>query len=449
MPTLLVTSLRRRRDASALAGLLGVTLLALGAPAPAHAASVTGAAFSGGAGTFTAPNGTVYANQGAPLTLSLDTDGNTQCVDVIDGSGTTIATQSASKGQSAWTFSGSAYPWLTAGAGSGVVQYTTKAWRNVNGQGKCVANQNETFGVQSAAYTLDNTAPTAAGALTPAPNGAGWNKSDVTVTWTGADTGGSGVKSVTPATDTVTTDGTVTKTATITDNVGNTATSAPVTVKLDKTAPTITGSRTPAANANGWNNTDVTVSFTPSDATSGVKSASAPTTLSGNGANQSVTGTVTDNADNTASTTVSGVNIDKVPPTLSGKPTSDPNGAGWFNHDVTIAWTATDTLSGASAPANSTISGEGAGLTATATTTDRAGNSSGSVQSAPVRIDRTAPHTTVAAPPAWNRTDVTLSLVADDALSGVAATHHVLDGGPEATGTSVPVSSEGRHTLEF
>ena len=121
------------------------------------------------------------------------------------------------------------------------MSYTTKAWKNVNGNGKCTANQNETFGVQSAAYTLDNTAPTATGAVSPAPNGAGWNKSDVTVTWTGADTGGSGVKSVTPATDTVTTDGTVTKTTTVTDNVGNTATSAPVTVKLDKTAPTIIG----------------------------------------------------------------------------------------------------------------------------------------------------------------------------------------------------------------
>ena len=148
----------------------------------------------------------------------------------------------------------------------------------------------------------------------------------------------------------MTTDGTVTKTATVTDNVGNTATSAPVTVKLDKTAPTITGSRTPAANANGWNNTDVTVSFAPSDATSGVKTSSAPTTLSTSAANQSVTGTVTDNADNTASTTVSGINIDKVAPTLSGTPTTDPNAAGWYKGDVTVAWTATDALSGTTQP---------------------------------------------------------------------------------------------------
>ncbi|MFC7491636.1 MULTISPECIES: OmpL47-type beta-barrel domain-containing protein [unclassified Knoellia] len=437
----------RRLPAAFVASAMVVAGVGVVAPA-AHAASVTSAAFSGGAGTFTGANGTVYAKQGGALTLTLVTDGNTQCVDVIDGNSNTIATQSATKGQSSWTFSGSAYPWLTAGTGSGVVQYTTKAWRNVNGQGKCVANQNENFGVQSAAYTLDNTAPTATGALSPAPNGAGWNKGDVTVTWTGADSGGSGVKSVTPATDTVTADGTVTKTATVTDNVGNTGTSAPVTVKLDKTAPSITGSRTPAANANGWSNTDVTVSFTSSDATSGIKTSTAPTTLSTSAANQSVTGTAVDNADNTASTTVSGISIDKVAPTLSGTPTTNPNAAGWYTGDVAVAWTAADALSGTTNPANSTITGEGTALTASATATDKAGNST-NAQSAAVRIDRTAPTTTVTAPPAWNKTDLTLTLVPNDGLSGVAQTFYELDGGARTAGTSVPVTAEGSHTLKF
>src|SRR3954465_15593169 len=159
---------RRRRFVALLASFTTVVapaVVSLSAGS-ADAASVTSASFSGGAGTFTAANGTVYAKQGGALTLTVNTDGNTRCVDVIDGNGNTIATKSGSN-SATWTFSGSAYPWLTAGAGSGVVQYTTKAWRNVNGNGNCVANQNENFGVQSAAYTLDNTAPTATGALTP------------------------------------------------------------------------------------------------------------------------------------------------------------------------------------------------------------------------------------------------------------------------------------------
>ena len=142
-----------------------------------------------------------------------------------------------------------------------------------------------------------------------------------------------------------------------------------MTVKLDKTTPTITGSRTPAANANGWNNTDVTVSFTCSDSPAGIKSCSGPATLSTSGANQSATGTAVDNADNSATATVSDINIDKVAPILAGAPTTSPNAAGWYNGDVTIHWTASGRrcpgLAG-SAPADSTITGEGTGLTASA-----------------------------------------------------------------------------------
>ncbi|MDX6229227.1 MAG: large repetitive protein, partial [Frankiales bacterium] len=399
----------------------------------ATAASVTSAVFSGGAGTFTAGNGTVYAKQTAALTLTVSTDDKTKCVDV-----TGAVTGRQTTGSSPFTFP------VTAGVGNGL-QIANITVGNGNNASGC----NGSTSTFSASYVLDNTGPTVSGALNPSPNAAGWNKTNVTVTWTATDPGGSGIATVIPASDTVTTDGTVTKSAIATDNVGNSASGSKV-VKLDKTAPTITGSRTPAANGNGWNNTDVTVSFTSSDATSGIKTSSGPTTLSTSAAGQSVTGTAVDNADNSVSATVSGINIDKVPPTLSGAPTTSPNAAGWYKGDVTVAWIAADTLSGTSNPANSTIGGEGTGLTASATAIDRAGNTSGSVQSAPaVKIDRTAPNTTVTAPPAWNKTDVTLSLVANDGLSGVDRTFYQLDGGTQTVGTSVPVTAEGNHTLKF
>ncbi len=69
-----------------------------------------------------------------------------------------------------------------------------------------------------------------------------------------------------------------TKIASASDRLGNQATGA-VVVKLDKTAPTIAGSRSPAANAAGWNNTNIVVSFTCSDALAGIKSCPATTTL--------------------------------------------------------------------------------------------------------------------------------------------------------------------------
>ena len=46
-----------------------------------------------------------------------------------------------------------------------------------------------------------------------------------------------------------------------------------------------------------------------------------------------------------------------------------------------------------------------------------------------MKIDRTAPNTTVTAPPAWNKSDVTLTLVPNDGLSGVDKTFYQLDGG--------------------
>ena len=54
-----------------------------------------------------------------------------------------------------------------------------------------------------------------------------------------------------------------------------------VAVKRDATKPTISGSRTPAANAFGWNAGDVVVSFACADALSGLASCTADQTLGG------------------------------------------------------------------------------------------------------------------------------------------------------------------------
>src|SRR5579859_3241044 len=89
-------------------------------------------------------------------------------------------------------------------------------------------------------------------------------------------------------------------------------------IKLDKTPPSITGARTPLANANGWSNMDVTVSFACSDVLSGLAPGSPPGTalVSSEGVNQQVPGVCLDLAGNTASAIVSRINIDKTPPTI-------------------------------------------------------------------------------------------------------------------------------------
>ena len=66
----------------------------------------------------------------------------------------------------------------------------------------------------------------------------------------------------------------------------------------------------PAPNANGWNNTDVTVTFTCADAASGIASCTSPVTVTTEGAGQEICGTAIDNAGNSANTCVT-LNIDK------------------------------------------------------------------------------------------------------------------------------------------
>ena len=82
-----------------------------------------------------------------------------------------------------------------------------------------------------------------------------------------------------------------------------------------KRAPTTVS---PQPNAAGWNNTDVTVNFTCSDALSGVGALSPVSAVfSAEGANQSVAGLCTDRAGNSATTVMGGISIDKTPPVVT------------------------------------------------------------------------------------------------------------------------------------
>src|SRR4029077_10207775 len=122
-------------------------------------------------------------------------------------------------------------------------------------------------------------------------------------------------------------------TGTATDNAGNSVTGTAI-VNLDKTAPTIAGAPDRAPNGAGWYKDDVTVSFDGKDGLSGIDTVTGPQHL-GEGANQKVDGTATDNAGNSAGTSVSGINVDKTAPNLSAAPTTSPNDNGWYNSNVT------------------------------------------------------------------------------------------------------------------
>ncbi|HEY6968322.1 MAG TPA: hypothetical protein VJA94_03890 [Candidatus Angelobacter sp.] len=114
-------------------------------------------------------------------------------------------------------------------------------------------------------------------------------------------------------------------------------------VGIDNDPPTIQATVFPAPNAAGWNNSNVTVTFVCNDATSGVASCPSPTTVTTEGANQPVSGTATDAAGNSASTSVA-LNIDKTPPVISI--TSPANGATLTSASTTVTGVVSDILSG-------------------------------------------------------------------------------------------------------
>ncbi len=131
----------------------------------------------------------------------------------------------------------------------------------------------------------DKTPPTttasAKNADTTAYTFGAWTHQAVTVSLSAVDSGGSGVASTfisvdgTPQTYstpvTISTEGTHTVEFWSTDNAGNEETPHhSATVKIDLTAPTISGDATVAANGNGWYKSSVTIHWTCSDTLSGI-----------------------------------------------------------------------------------------------------------------------------------------------------------------------------------
>jgi large repetitive protein len=434
------------------AGVVAAAVIGFSASVPAaHASSVTGATFSSGGAGAVSSGGVLYARNGGALILTLITSSDTKCVDVT---GALLGHNSSATAKSTWTFS------FTAGAGNGLQTVTATAKPGFNTNDSCTG----TPGAATASYVLDNTGPTVSPVLTPAANAAGWNKNNTTVTWTATDPDadlnnpGSGVASQPTASTTYQQNGIYALTApTVPDRVGNVS-SGGGTLRLDKGAPSITGSRLPAANGFGWNNSPVTVHFgcvdNPATDASGLAAPGCPgdTALVTDGANQSVTGSVSDVAGNSASATVSGINIDSVNPTLTGAPTTSPNLNGWYNGNVTMHWAAADDRSGidpATLPGDSTISSEGSNLTAGASVSDKAGNT-GTGVSSKVNIDKTAPVTAISGTSNnWTNGNVTVTLSPVDALSGVGSTSYTIDGGATQTGTSFSLSAEGDHTITY
>ena len=231
----------------------------------------------------------------------------------------------------------------------------------------------------------------------------------------------------------------------------------------DTTAPSASITLSPAANSNGWNNSSpVTANLSASDSGSGVKelrywqNSGSLSIASGSTAsvslstdNTTVNLRAVDNAGNISALASTTVRIDTATPSISASSSPEANSADWNKTAVTVSFLCSDTLSGIDSCAEAqTLSGEGSNQSATGTATDKAGNTASATASG-INIDTTAPTTSANPPSGWSISSVTLTLVPNDNLSGVAATHYTVDGGAQQSGTTVTINGDGDHTVSF
>src|SRR5207249_4225665 len=157
--------------------------------------------------------------------------------------------------------------------------------------------------------------------------------------------------------------GSVTNTGTCVDAAGNAADSATVSgINIDKTPPNPpTAARTPAANPAGWNNTDVTVSFSSNGDTgtvqSGIDSCTTGSSLTAETNGTEVSGSCIDKAGNTSAIAKVTVKIDKTKPVITGNRNPAPNGFGWNNVDVTVSISCAETGAVQSGVATNAVAG--------------------------------------------------------------------------------------------
>lgn len=320
---------------------------------------------------------------GVSLQLDAGSDSGVQGDDVTNVNVPTLV-GTASAGASVTISDGGTALGTTNADGSGAWSYTVPS-ALADGLHTIAASVNNGAIVSRLALTIDTAPPTISASAFTADgaqyNTGAWTNQVVTVLFSCADaTSGT---TACPSPVLVSAEGAGQfASGTVTDLAGNSSSVTFGNINVDTTPPTITAS---AATGDGkpyagaWTMQPVTVSFTCSDALSGIASCPSPVTISSDGGGQSVTGTASDTAGNTASAMVGNINIDATPPTITPSETTADNKTytpgTWANQSVTVHFACYDATSGiASCSPDTTLANDGANQSVVGTATDIAGN---------------------------------------------------------------------------
>lgn len=323
-------------------------------------------------------------------------------------------------------------------SGLGSCTSTTYGGPDTAGTSRSVTCTDRAGNSSSGAYVVkyDSTPPaltTPTAARTPDSNG--WYNQPVRVDWHGNDTT-SGIAACTSPTYSAPDGANAVAHGSCTDNAGNTAASD-YALQYDSTSPTVAVSAARPADHDGWYNSPVSISWSGTDATSGVASCTAPLTYSGpDSSNASSGGKCTDRAGNSASPPALSFRYDSTPPTVEPVASRSPDSNGWYNHALTVDWSGTDPASGIASCSSYRYGGpDAAAVQPSGVCTDKAGNTSAPVAFG-FKFDATAP-TGIAAAPArppdhdgWYNRPLAVKWSGADALSGIASCSSATYGGP-------------------
>jgi hypothetical protein len=212
--------------------------------------------------------------------------------------------------------------------------------------------------------------------------------------------------------------------------------------KIDKDAPIVTGaSPDRAPNGNGWYNAPLNVTFTGTDATSGIASCAQTPYGGPDSGTAAVSGTCTDVAGNTSAPFNFSLKYDSTPPSVGGSPARGPDANGWYRSPVAVSFGGSDATSGIDSCSSASYGGpDSSGASVTGTCTDKAGNSAGGSFS--LQYDSTPPSLQAGLdrPPdgnGWYTHPVALNAAGTDSGSGIDSCSGGTYSGPDSDAASL------------
>ena len=302
--------------------------------------------------------------------------------------------------------------------------------------GSCRDKAGNQSASSSFALRYDATGPSVSPTPTRAPDANGWYDRPLTVAFDGSDPVSGIASCVAPQTFSGPDSGSASLSGSCSDKAGNVGL-ASFGFRYDATPPAVTATADRSADANGWYNHAVGVSFQGNDATSGLESCVGPLTYGGpDSVSASVTGSCIDKAGNFGLASLA-LKYDGTGPQVTPTPARTADANGWYNHALTVSFAGSDTVSGLdSCVAPQTYSGpDDAGAGVSGSCRDNAGNSS--ARSFALKYDATAPQVTGASPArtpdanGWYNHPIAVAFAGTDATSGVDGCSQPTYAGPD------------------